>query len=52
MKLLLRPELPLTDDAFGQPQEELLPLKWSIAVWLVLAALSWGAVYFVLSLIL
>lgn len=52
MKLLLRPELPLTDEAFGQPQEELLPLKWSIAVWLVLAALSWGAVYFVLSLIL
>jgi hypothetical protein len=48
----LRSKLTLTDEAFSPPEEELLPLKWSIAVWLVLAAASWGAVYFVLSLIL
>lgn len=48
----LRSKLALTDEAFSPPNEELLPLRWSIAIWLVLAAASWGAVYFVLSLIL
>lgn len=47
----LRTKLVLTDEAFSPPDEDLLPLKWSILVWLVLAAASWGAVYFVLSLI-
>ncbi len=48
----LRSKMVLTDDAFSPPAEELLPLKWSIAVWLLLAAGSWGGLYFVLSLIL
>ena len=48
----LRSKLALTDETFSPPEEELLPLRWSIAIWLVLAAASWGAVYFVLSLIL
>ncbi len=48
----LRSKMVLTDEVFSPPDEGLLPLKWSIAVWLVLAAGSWGAVYFVLSLIL
>ena len=48
----LRSKLVLTDEAFSPPDEELLPLKWSIAVWLLLAAGSWGGLYFVLSLFL
>jgi hypothetical protein len=48
----LRTKMPLANDALNAPDEDLLPLRWSIPVWLVLAAASWGAVYFVLSLIL
>lgn len=48
----LRSKIPMTDEAFSPPEEELLPLKWSIAIWLGLAAASWGGIYFVLSLIL
>jgi hypothetical protein len=48
----LRSKMTIPNVAFAPPQEELLPLKWSIAVWLVLAAGSWGAIYFVLSLFL
>jgi len=48
----LRSKMVLTDETFSPPEEELLPLKWSIAVWLLLAAGSWGGIYFALSLIL
>ena len=48
----LQSKLTLVDQAFEPPQEELLPLKWSIAVWLVLSAASWGGIYFLLSLFL
>lgn len=47
-----RSKLALSDDGYSPPEEDLLPLKWSIPIWLVLAAASWGAVYFVISLIL
>lgn len=50
--LLLRSKLALVDESYSPPEEDVLPLKWSIAVWLGLAAASWGAVYFALSLIL
>lgn len=50
--LLLRSKLALVDESYSPSEEDVLPLKWSIAVWLVLAAASWGAVYFALSLIL
>jgi hypothetical protein len=49
---VLRVRMPLTDEGFAPPQEELLPLRWSIPVWLVLAAASWAGVYFALSFIL
>lgn len=48
----LSSKLSLRDESFSPPEEELLPLKWSIAIWLALAAASWGGIYFVLSLIL
>jgi hypothetical protein len=48
----LRSKMTQADDAFDPPQEELLSLRWSIAVWLVLAAASWAGAYFALSLIL
>ena len=40
------------DEAFGPSQDDALPLKWSIAVWLLLAAVSWGGIYYAFSLIL
>jgi len=41
-----------TREAFAAPHDDLLPLRWSIPVWLVLAAASWAAVYGLISLIL
>ena len=49
---VLQSKLSLVDETFSPPAEDLLPLRWSIAVWLVLAAASWAGVYFALSLIL
>lgn len=46
----LRTRLPLTVDAFAAPEEDFVPLQWSIPAWLVLAAASWAGVYFVVSL--
>jgi hypothetical protein len=44
--------MPLSVDAFGTPEEDLVPLTWSIPAWIVLAAASWAGVYFAISLIL
>jgi hypothetical protein len=41
----------LTVDAFAAPEDDLVPLQWSIPAWLVLAAASWAGVYFAISLI-
>jgi len=44
--------LHLRQDLHAAPAEDLLPLAWSIPIWLVLAAASWAAVYGLISLIL
>lgn len=41
----------LSHDALDVPQEDFIPLRWSVAIWLVLAAGSWAAVFYVVSLI-
>lgn len=49
---VLQSKTAVSDDGFDAPDDELLPLRWSIPVWLVLAAASWTGVYFVASLFL
>lgn len=39
------------EDSLQEPRDDVLPLRWSIPVWLVLAAASWAAIYYALSLI-
>lgn len=46
-----RTKMPLTVDAFAAPEEDVVPLQWSIPAWITLAAASWAGVYFVFSLI-
>jgi hypothetical protein len=41
----------MTVDAFTAPEDDLVPLTWSIPAWLVLAAASWAGVYFAISLV-
>jgi hypothetical protein len=41
----------LSNDTLQMPQEDFIPLRWSVALWLVLAAGSWAAVFYVISLI-
>jgi len=41
----------LDHDALQMPEEDLIPLRWSVALWLVLAAVSWAGVFAVVSLI-
>lgn len=47
----LSSRLPLTVDAFAAPEEDIVPLTWSIPAWIVLAAASWGGVYLAVSLL-
>lgn len=47
----LRTRLPLTVDAFAAPEDDIVPLTWSIPAWIVLAAASWAGVYLVLSFV-
>ncbi len=46
-----RSKLPLTVDAFAAPEQDVVPLQWSIPAWITLAAASWAGVYLVVSLI-
>ncbi len=46
-----RTKFPLTVEAFAAPEEDVVPLQWSIPAWITLAAASWAGVYFVFSLI-
>jgi hypothetical protein len=46
-----RSKMPLTVDAFAAPEQDIVPLQWSIPAWITLAAASWVGVYFVFSLI-
>ena len=41
----------MTVDAFTAPEEDFVPLTWSIPAWLVLAAASWMGVYLAVSLV-
>jgi hypothetical protein len=51
MQSSVRARFPATVDAFDAPDEDFVPLTWSIPAWLVLAAASWAGLYFVLSLV-
>jgi hypothetical protein len=44
-------KLPLTVDAFAAPEQDVVPLQWSIPAWITLAAASWAGVYFAVTLI-
>jgi hypothetical protein len=46
-----RTKMPMTVDAFAAPEQDVVPLQWSIPAWITLAAASWAGVYFVFSLI-
>lgn len=46
-----RSKMPLTVDAFAAPEQDIVPLQWSIPAWITLAAASWVGVYLVFSLI-
>lgn len=48
----LRAKMQRTGEAYSAPDDDVLPLRWAIPVWLVLAAASWAAVYGVISLFL
>jgi hypothetical protein len=47
----LRPKLALVERTLDPPEDGLLPLRWSVAVWLVLAGAAWGLIYFLVSLL-
>jgi len=49
-EMALRSKQSLGQDTFNAPDEELIPLRWSVPIWLVLAAGSWVAVIYVVSL--
>ena len=38
------------EDAFNAPAQDLIPLRWSVVIWLALAAGSWAAVFYIGSL--
>jgi hypothetical protein len=38
-------------DVFDAPDDDLIPLRYSVAIWLVLAAGSWAVVIYAASLI-
>ena len=42
----------LAGETYHAPADDVLPLRWAIPIWLVLAAASWAAVYGVISLFL
>ena len=48
--LALRSRKILDPNMFEAPAHDVLPLRWSVPIWLFLAAASWTAVYFVASL--
>jgi hypothetical protein len=49
--MALRSNRAFRQEAFETPVEDLLPLRWSVLIWLVLAAGSWVIVIFGASLI-
>lgn len=51
-KQALRSKMTVVDQTFGPAHDDVLPLKWSIALLLTLAAASWAAIWFVVSLVL
>jgi hypothetical protein len=48
----LRSKLVLVDRRVERPVDDVLPLGWSVAVLLTLAAASWGLIYLMVSLFL
>ena len=48
----LRAKMQLSGETYRAPADDVLPLRWAIPVWLVLAAASWAAVYGVIRLFL
>ena len=48
----LQTKMPLTGESYSAPDDDVLPLRWAIPVWLALAAASWVGVYGVVSLFL
>jgi hypothetical protein len=51
-KAALQSKMAFTDHTYGPADEDVLPLKWSAALLLTLAAASWAAIWFVVSLVL
>jgi hypothetical protein len=51
-KPALRPKMTLVDQTFGPATDDVMPLKWSIALVMTLGAASWAAIWFVVSLFL
>ena len=47
----LRSRQILRHDMLEVPEPDLLPLRWSVPIWLILAAASWAGVFYVVSLI-
>jgi hypothetical protein len=48
--MALRTKQALGQDSFGAPEQDLIPLRWSVVIWLVLAAGSWATVFYIGSL--
>lgn len=49
-EMALRSKQALNQDALNTPTDELVPLRWSVPIWLALAAGSWVGVIYVVSL--
>lgn len=49
--MALRSNRAIRQESFDTPEEDLLPLRWSVLIWLTLAAGSWAMVIFVASLL-
>ena len=50
-EMTLRSKQALGSDGLGAPSEDLIPLRWSVPIWLSLAAASWVAVIYGISLL-
>jgi hypothetical protein len=51
MTKALRSKMTVVDHTYEPAQDDVLPLKWSVVLLLTLAAASWAAIWFVISLI-
>ena len=49
-EMALRTKQALGQDAFDVPEQDMIPLRWSVVIWLALAAGSWAMVFYIGSL--